>query len=184
MVYVLDIGTLHSSQKAKGMIRITIGGKERKVSLTEQQTGFGIRKFFVCPCCGNRRVKLYIYNNNIFCRSCGQYKPYEGIQNSTKGGDVELGYRMSRFGAANGIEVVFPFNYLNFAKDERLKKASFRKKIAILQALENMRFQNIFLKATYPQKVIRAVLNGKHVALDKYSLQTLKEHTINFYEGM
>ena len=46
--------------------------KIQDIFISKQKTGFGERKFFVCPECGERRTKIYCYENKeVFkCRSC------------------------------------------------------------------------------------------------------------------
>ena len=178
---ILDIYALKPEVRAAKEMTATIYGQKYLIQTAEQKTGFGIKKFLLCPVCGKRRVKLYFVGNGFKCASCGKINLYTGIQNGTRGGERELEYRMMRFAAANEITISeWPFHYLHYIADKRISRASFRKKIVILQALENMRFQNIFFGKVYPQTVIRSVLKGEHPALNTKTLGYLQRYTVDF----
>lgn len=40
--------------------------REYEVQFADQRTGYGEKKFFICPKCGSRRTKLYLYGDR-FC---------------------------------------------------------------------------------------------------------------------
>ena len=90
---------------------------------------------------------------------------------------------MERYAKKNNIEIVrFPFNYMDYIQDERpMKKGkdSFRMKLKVLQALENMRFQTIMMKKTFSNQAIRKVISEKHPILQKVSL---KDMTMIWYD--
>lgn len=177
---VLDIYALKPEVRAAKKMTATINGQEYLIRTAEQRTGFGTKNFLLCPICEKRRVKLYFADDGFKCAWCGKINLYAGIQNGTRGGERELEYRMMRFAAANDITILkWPFHYLNYIKDKRINRPSFRKKLAILQALENMRFQNIFFEKVYPQKVIRSVLKGEHPALNR-TLGNLQRYSVDF----
>ena len=180
---ILDISRLSAEQKRAENLTATVDGGKYMIQTAEQKTGFGTKRFFLCPECEKRKTRLYFFGNGFRCASCGGINPYRGIQNGTESGERELAYRMMRFAAANGIRIKsWPFNYLDYMDDRRINRGSFRKKIAILQALENLRFQNIFFKRVYSQGIIRAVLKGEHPAVKKLSLWDLKESILDFDE--
>ena len=115
------------------------------------------------------------------CRECGDVPVYKGIQNNTKGGYDEIGYRMQRYAAAHDIQFSFPFDYMAFVLDDRCSLNSFRVSLKILQGLENMRSQSIFYQKRYSNKTIKAVLTGTHplIVNDRVTLQSLRDW---FYE--
>ena len=45
-----------------------INGKEYNIQFTKQKTGYGEKLFLVCPKCGSRRTKLYLYGDGLLCR--------------------------------------------------------------------------------------------------------------------
>lgn len=168
---------------AKSATFQTKEGKENTVYFGYQKTGYGKKRFFLCPCCGKRVTKLYSMRYGYRCRECGGINPYEGIKNMTKGGSDEITYRMLKYAAKHGIQFEFPFDYLQFATDERIRKKSFLKSLKILQGLENMRFQAIMNKTTYASKVLSSVCKGQHLLLQEKSLYDLKNWIYNWNTG-
>lgn len=158
-------------------------GAEYTVCFGYQKTGYGSKRFFLCPCCSKRVQKLYYVGCGYKCRECAKVNPYKGIKNMTKGGADEIAYRMKRYAAQNDIVFDFPFDYLDFLNDDRVKKASFRKKLTILQGLENMRFQAVMSQTTYTAKILSAVCRGKHPLLESESLWNLKNWFYNWRSG-
>ena len=148
------------------------------LTLSPQKTGFGTRYFLICPACGRRVQRLYLCHGRLICRMCGRVPLYRGIQNSTKGGHTEIAYRMDRFAAKHGIEFDYPFDYMTFLLDKRIRRENFRRKIRILQALENMRLQCILFHSRYENKTIRSVLSGTHplVMNERITLKDLRDN--------
>jgi hypothetical protein len=177
----LDISRIDKQYKAGSSICATVDGEQCAVQLAAQKCGFGERKFLVCARCGRRTMRLYKKAGALFlCDKCAGINLYKPIQNGTKGGYIELAYRMERYATKQGIVFKYPFDYKQFLNDPRMKKPSFRKSILILQALENMRAQNIFFKTVYKQETIKAVLSGKHPLLSKKSLYEMQKWLWNF----
>lgn len=158
-------------------------GTEHTVLFGYQKTGYGSKRFFLCPCCSKYVQKLYYVGHGYKCRECGGINPYKGIKNMTKGGADEIAYRMKRYAAQNDIVFDFPFDYLDFLNDDRIKKASFRKKLTILQGLENMRFQAVMNQTTYTAKLLSSVCRGKHLLLESESLWNLKNWLYDWGSG-
>ncbi len=170
------LNSLSQEQKAGKGIKVSYCGKLFSVDFAEQRTGFGTRKFFVCPVCGKRRTKLFLCGSGLFCVDCADLKPYKDLQNSTKGGYREIQYRMERFAERNGIKIKkWPFEFVDYADNPAYNRKKFQKVLKILQVLENMRLQNILFKTTFRQRTIKAVLTGKHPALTKYTLPELQK---------
>ena len=184
-VFILDIRDIKELDDIKKLNIIDKGYISFKdpigdMLLTEQKTGFGVRHFIICPNCGNRREKLYIFNNKItYCRSCSPISPYKPIQNSTKGGEAELTYRMKRVAAEHKIKQEFPFRYYEYLFDRpkymRVKK--WNEGLRKMQILENMRFQTIIFNRTYEPKMINYLLNN---CLDYPTLQDIQVYIIDW----
>ena len=173
----LYLNTLEPAQRAGRGIKVQYCGKTFPVNFAEQKTGFGIRKFFVCPVCGKRRTKLFLCGSGLFCVDCANLKPYKDIQNATKGGYREIQYRMERFAEKNGIHIEkWPFEFMKYSGHPAYNRKKFQKVLKILQVLENMRLQNILFKTTFSQRTIKAVLKGNHPALTKYTLPELQKY--------
>lgn len=176
----IDIYTMNPEIRKRKYINITVNGTKQQIYIAEQKTGYGKKHFFVCPVCGKRRVKLYLVNEFFKCAECAHYNPYKGIQNGTKGGYSEIEYRMQRYAKENDIEYSLPFDFTSFFNDPRYRLKRFRKKLVVLQALENIRFQNIFFKTIYKPIVIKKILNGSHPMLKYLSLLDLKTYIYDF----
>ena len=161
-------------QDARKVTFKNVHGKTNAVVFSYQKTKFGFKRFFCCPYCQKRVQKLYYVDHNYKCRECSGINPYRGIKNMTKGGADEIAYRMKTYAAKYDIEFDFPFNYLEYANDDRNKKDSFRKHLIILQGLENMRFQAVMKQTTYTSKFLSSVCRGKHPLLKSESLWDLK----------
>jgi len=163
---------------SKEFIKLSSNGQE--IYITKQKTGYGYKRFFICPECGESRVKLYIYNSNaVYCRSCSPISPYRGITNTTKGGTDEMTYRMYRVAAEYGVELKFPFSYtvLLFQKPKYMKHEKWRTGMIKLQILENMRFQTIFFERRYNAGLIRYVLDN---CQDDYVLCDIEKYIIDW----
>ena len=182
-MYCIDESVLKMIPSDSMSCDFKVEGRRHTVMLEVVKVGYGDRRYFVCPCCGKKRTILYYINHGFKCRDCGHFNPYKKIQNGTKGGSSEIQYRMERYAKKNNIEIVrFPFNYMDYIQDERLMKKgknSFRMKLKVLQALENMRFQTIMMKKTFSNQAIRKVISEKHPILQKVSL---KDMTMIWYD--
>lgn len=170
-------------QDARDVIFKNGHGETHTVTFGYQKTGYGFKRFLCCPFCSKRVQKLYHVDHEYKCRECSGINPYYGIRNMTKGGYDEIAYRMKRYAARYDIEFDFPFDYLNFANDNRSKNDSFRKHLIILQGLENMRFQSIMNHTTYTSKLLSSVCRGEHPLLKSESLWDLKNWFYNWGTG-
>ena len=185
-MYVIDVNDLRNKLQDKELwrsaasINVDVGEKRVKVYFAEQETGYGVRKFFLCPHCGERKVKLYFVGDSFRCAKCGKIKPYKGLQNGTKGGYRELQYRMMKYGAKHGITVQFPFDYLQCFRADQIMNEEYRAALMVLQALENLRFQNILYKTVYPKTVIDRVLDGTHPMLFRVTLKDMQTKLYRF----
>ena len=185
MAVSIDVAQLKSHIKADAHdVTIRTGGKSQVILLAYQKTGYGQKRFFVCPCCSKRVQRLYQSEGSDWkCRKCSGVNPYYGIQNNTKGGYNEIAYRMRKYADKVGIQFSFPFNYLDFALDARIHKKKFRDSVKVLQALENMRFHSLFFKSQYKPKVIKSVMNGKHPIIQNVTLEELKNNIYDWNTG-
>lgn len=127
---VLDIGQIPPEHKKADWVSIMVGDKKYTLRFAKQKTGFGVKLLFCCPGCERRCTKLYRSESGFRCATCGKINRYTGIQNSTKGGERGIEYRMMRFAAASGIVISeWPFSYMDYMKDKRANRASFRKNL-------------------------------------------------------
>jgi ribosomal protein L37AE/L43A len=164
-------------------ITIKTGERKQVLELSYQRVGFGQRRFFVCPSCEKNTERLYYAKGIWKCRKCSGVNPYEGIQNNTRGGYDEIAYRMKRYAAKQNIQFEFPFDYLQFVLDPRIKGARFRNQIRVLQAMESMRFHALFFQAKYAPKLIRSVIRMEHPLMQKVTLDDLKNNIYDWNTG-
>ena len=185
-MYIIDVNNLKDRLQDRelwhsaGSITVKVDEKQCKVELAEQKTGYGMRKFFLCPCCGNRKVKLYFVRDAFRCAKCGKIKLYRERQNGTKGGYREIQYRMIRYGEKHNINVSFPFYYLEYYRSDQMGNEEYRAALMVLQALENMRLQNILFKTVYKKDVMDKVLAGTHPLLSKVTLKDMQTKLYRF----
>lgn len=137
---------------------------EQGIAVDWVKQTYGQRPYMRCPLCGKRVRRLYISDgwSSWKCRRCAGINLYKGIQNTTKGGADELYYRIKRYDEQHDIQITFPFNYCDYAGDDRIYNERFVKHLKVLQALENMRFMCLFFGDLYKPAVIRMVTNGTH----------------------
>ena len=180
----IDVNQLKGYIKADAQnVTIRTGDRSQVIDLAYQKTGYGQKRFLVCPYCSKRVQRLYQEEGNEWqCRKCSGVNPYRGIQNNTKGRYDEIGYRMRKIAEKNNISFTHPFDYLEFAFDARIQKKKFRESVKVLQALESMRFHSMFFGATYEPKVIRAVTSGKHTLMQN-TLDDLKNRIYDWNTG-
>ena len=149
-------------------------GSVYEVEFTRQKTGYGEKTFFVCPKCGSRRTKLYIWRGRLLCRECYPLPVYRGIKNVVMGGDDYISHRMMRFADKEGIQLKrFPFCYLDYEKPKYKHGERWCMTITKLQAFENMRNQAIFFRKRYSLPVINSILQERNAylyALDLYDI--------------
>lgn len=179
----IDVRDLKGKIKndAKG-VTLRTGDKKQHIRIAYQNTGFGKKRFFVCPYCSKNVQHLYIDGTDLKCRTCGGVK-YTGIQNCTKGGYDEIAYRMIRYAKQNDITFDFPFDYTTFIFDTRTSKKKFSDALKILQALENMRFHVLFFKSRYKPSVIKSVVTMQHPLIQSATLKELKNNIYDWNTG-
>lgn len=138
-----------------------------EIPLSRQKTGFGVRMFFLCPRCGERRAKLYDLNGRLYCRSCipSNRSPYAGLTHVTKGGRLDINYRMHRLAKKYDIDIKMPFYYYDYPKPKGCSHYKWEFVMRQLQALENMRNQSIFCKKKWKTRTIRSILDGTNIIL-------------------
>lgn len=184
MANYIDVRSIKAYIKADASyMTIKTGDRQQVIELAYQDVGFGQKRFFVCPSCQKHIERLYYINGIWKCRKCSGVNPYEGIQNNTKGGYCEIGYRMKKYANRQNIQFDFPFDYLQFVNDSRTGKKKFRNHLMVLQAMESMRFHSLFYKVTYEPKVIRSVVNRTHPLMKNITLAELKNNIYDWNTG-
>ena len=172
----IDMKTFKKNIKpgAKSVTVPAANGRKQTIDLVQISAGVASRWLFICPECGKRVNRLYVIRQGWMCAKCAGINPYAGVQTTTRGGADELLYRMQRFAFQKGISFDFPFDYIRFVKDSRVKKQSFRDALKVLQSLENMRTQALFFNKRYNAGLIRQVITLKHPLLKTCTLEDLR----------
>lgn len=98
-------------------------GIESTVSFGYQKTGYGLKRFFLCPCCAKRVQKLYQVDYSYKCRDCAGINPYRGITNMTKGGADEIAYRMIRYAEKMTYSLIFLLIICSMCMTKELKSS-------------------------------------------------------------
>lgn len=171
------------NEKSTGAI-IEVKENKQKIRFNRVKVGCVCKVFFSCPLCGRNCEKVFFEQGGFRCFKCCSVSPYKGIQNTTKGGDDYIAYKMQRFAIKNGIgQFDFPFDYAKHPKPKGKHSDHWKKNLAIMQGLENMRTQSIFFNKIWKQKVIQSVEQGKNKLLE-LPLWTLKDRFLSFEEGL
>lgn len=176
----IDIKQLTKIKPGTNSIKVQVGEREYRIELLYQKVQYGEKRYFQCPHCGKRIQYLYVGERKVGCSKCLNHNPYCGIQNCTKGGYDEIAYRMKRYANKYDIQFQFPFDYLDYAQDERVNKNDFRKHLVILQSLENMRCNALHLNEKYEAKLLKQVVQCKHPLM--LGGATLEDLRSNFYD--
>lgn len=154
---------------------ITVCGKSIYMSM--QKTGFGEKRFMICPKCGRRRVKLYYHNNEFYCRSCIGINIYMNRTNMYDEGGVHLiMYYIVKVAKKLNIEykdLKFPLSPEDFlfSKPKYMRWEKFVLIVKQLIALEAMRWRAIE-GYTFTATVIKENINEDF--LKDMSMDTLK----------
>ena len=144
------------------------------IDLYNQKTGFGYKRFFICPCCGEAREKLYYSNeaDELRCRSCINENVYKYRTNLyDEGGTDLIYYKMFKLAKSIGIEAKdldFPFEPLKYiwSKPKYTRYDKFSTVISQIIILEQLRMNVITFKTKYSAKYINELL--ENIALQSY----------------
>jgi len=131
-------------------------GGDIDIHLITQRTGFGYRRYFLCPACGRKCGKIHWHKGQLHCRTCTPLDIY-GYRQSLydEGGTALIVWNMRKLvKAISDQPIKWPFHYYDYsiepppgmtaAKYNRWEKKQ-RDTLLKLQILENMRTCAIFL---------------------------------------
>ena len=144
--------------------------KIQDIFISKQKTGFGERKFFVCPECGERRTKIYCYENKekFKCRSCLDKNIYSERCNLYDGGGTAL-IEYKFFNLISKLDlkqtckkrhIPFDARYYGSCKPKYMRYEKFELILKQLTALSAMRDTVILQKCSYSTKYINGLLNS------------------------
>lgn len=144
--------------------------KIQEILISKQKIGFGQKKFFVCPECGQRRTKIYCYENReIFkCRSCIGKNIYSERCNLYDGGGTAL-IEHKFFKIISELDlretskkkhIPFDSRYYGSCKPKNMRYERFELILKQLTALSAMRDTVILQKCSYSTKYVNGLLNS------------------------
>lgn len=86
LAFSIEVKQLKGHIKADAHnVTIRTGDKSQVILLAYQKTGYGQKRFFVCPYCSKRVQLLYQSKGSDWkCRKCSDVNPYYGIQNTQR----------------------------------------------------------------------------------------------------
>lgn len=157
--------------------------KIQEIFISKQKTGFGERKFFVCPECGERRTKIYCYENRekFKCRSCLGKNIYSERCNLYDGGGTAL-IEYKFFNLISELDlsktskkrhIPFDSRYYGACKPKHMRYEKFDLILKQLTALSAMRDTTILQKCKYGTKDINRILGSKR--LEKLELLAISD---------
>ena len=146
---------------------ITVAGTD--VQLVTQPTGFGCRRYFLCPACNRKCGKLYGVHGYIYCQKCiplDIYRIRRGLYDEA--GAALIVWHMRKL--AKNISdkpIKYPFRYFDYPSfpPRYMRSEKYRKILLKLQILENMRFAANFYGARFTAADIRKYTNDKFIRL-------------------
>lgn len=133
------------------------------IHIGKQKTGYGIRSFFNCPNCGNRRNYLYydFKSDRFLCRSCINQNIYKARTNIyDEGGTQLIDYKMTKLADKVNIELKYPFKYNDYLdkKPYHMRTQTFNCILKQLILLDQLRYNVIFFRSRYSAAQINSYL--------------------------
>ena len=143
------LGTLRvSDMPAEYQDTVTVA--DVTVRITMQRTGFGYRRYFICPNCTRKCGKLNHINlikGALYCQSCIPINLYHVRRNLyDEAGTSLITWHMGKLAPAiSGQPIKFPFDYNRYPIDPppNMSRKKYRETLLKLQVLENMRFATL-----------------------------------------
>lgn len=145
--------------------------RKSRIYLGKQRTGYGYKTFFICPECGERRVKLYSDDSkliNLSCRSCRGNNIYKHRTNIYDEGGIEL-IEYKFYKLLNNIDYKkaltnkhIPFDYRFYwnCRPKYMRYKKFNHILKQLTVLSAMRDVVILQKHSYKTKDINYILDN------------------------
>jgi len=150
----------------------TITAAGVNVQIITQLTGFGRRRYFICPTCERKCGKLHnisYIKNRLYCQSCVPIDLYR-VRRSLydEAGQSLIVWHMNKMVATISDQPIkFPFHYLNYDIDPppNMSRKKYREALLKLQILENMRFAVIAHGFQYTASDIRKYAGKVFISL-------------------
>lgn len=160
--------------------KVKIRENNSYVFITKQNTGFGAKRFLICPNCDSRRANLYLYQGFMLCRSCLPFDIYKYRRNLyDEGGTRLIEWYMNKLLRCIGINTFsYPFHYWQHigSKPIHTRQEKFLDTLKKVQVLENMRFSAIIAGKQFTAVDIKKYISKAYI--DRYTLQYLDTYVI------
>jgi len=160
--------------------KVKIQENNSYVYITKQNTGFGAKRFLLCPNCDSRRATLYLYQGNMLCRSCLPFDIYKYRRNLyDEGGTRLIEWHMNKLLRSIGINAFsYPFHYWQHlgTRPPFVKETRFLNTLKKVQVLENMRFSAIMAGKQFTASDIKKYTSNEYI--NRFTLQYLDKYVM------
>ena len=121
----------------------TVRSGQDIVRLIMQRTGFGYRRYFLCPSCGRKCGKLYMSASRLHCQQCTPLDPYKARRSLYDEDSARLiTWHMDKLAATiSDAHIEYPFHYLRYPIDppQGISRRKYRETLLKQQIMQNMR---------------------------------------------
>lgn len=156
---------------------IEIMGAE--TTIVKQRTGYGYKRLFKCPSCGERVQYLYV-SDTVKCRHCVGCNVYKDRTDIYPGSDKYICRLMCKIAKKHNIKLTVPFDYTKYLLDKppKVRLENWSKVLYKLQTLESMR-TDLWVRGggTIDIKTIKYYLNE---GLYTFTIHELKTYIIRW----
>lgn len=139
------------------------------VRMVPQRTGFGWRRYFLCPSCGRKCAKLHQIVEGLHCQSCSPVDLYayrRGLYDEDS--HHLIVWHMHKLAATiNDEPIQYPYHYFNYPIEppQGMSHERYRKTLLRLQILENMRYAAIAHGCRFTGADIRHYISERFISL-------------------
>ena len=150
------------------------------IKMTKQRTGFGYRRYFLCPTCNRKCGKVHLRKERLYCQQCTPLDLYgyrQGLYD--EGGTALIIWHMKKLvKTISDKPIKWPFHYFDYLleKPQGMSNVKYRDTLMKLQILENMRFSAIFFRSRFRAADIKRYTHKAFI--DLFELWQVAEYII------